>query len=198
MTITKPFTTEGTGTIIPSSRPGSRVQSLTGIIAPTQPGSTPIIEPWKALLVSAARLVPTEDMQIVQMGFTVAYAAGSNDQCDLGILDLFGDVLYHTGLTAGHLNTAGDQFMTIPAFTLNAGQGYYSAFGYGTVGSTPAVLKCSNFAQVPENSGHLTGFGQSSYGYQDTVQWSTASGAIGAPSGYADFGQAVTLVLREW
>jgi hypothetical protein len=92
------------------------------------------------------RFVPKRDMTIVTIAFATSVAAGSNDACDVGILDSSGTKIVSSGATTGKLNaTAGVQSIGISSTPLKAGTVYYAAFAYGAIGSTAAQLASKLF-----------------------------------------------------
>jgi hypothetical protein len=78
---------------------------------------------------------------ILNVGFCVSTAAGSDDPCDVGIYDAAGNRLGSSGSTAGKLNSLGNKTIALQApVQLVKGQVYYAAFACGAIGSTAASL----------------------------------------------------------
>lgn len=88
------------------------------------------------------RFVAYKTVKISKIQFGVTVAAGSNDNCDVGIFS--GDwqtLLASAGSTPGKLNAAGIQTVNLlAAVTLQAGVVYYTAFACGPIGTTAASL----------------------------------------------------------
>lgn len=203
MTQVKPYRIRGSGLILPATRPESRQLSNTGLVAPSSPGFTLAPEPWEPLTVALGRFVPSEDMQITFLEFHVVYAASANDLCCIGILDMYGDVLVASPLTANMLNVVGPQFWA-PAtpYILYGGTPYYVGFGYGAVGGSPASLLTACYAEAPDLEGYGGGNTQQ-FGYQNTLVYTTVDGTLKAPSAavgaiapYVNWGQCVYTYLR--
>ena len=83
-------------------------------------------------------------MLIALIAFVVSTAAGSNDNCDVGILDQNYNTLVSAGSTAGKLNALGVQTVAITPTSLAAGNTYYAAFAAGPIGTTAAALHMTN------------------------------------------------------
>lgn len=77
-----------------------------------------------------SRFVPSRDMTIDTMVFSVSSASGTNDPCDVGIYDsTLGTRIVSSGATSDKLNAgSGRKEVGISATTLAAGTVYYAAF----------------------------------------------------------------------
>lgn len=83
------------------------------------------------------------NLTITKIAFVLTVAAGSNDNCDVGIFNAAGTtLLVSAGSTAGKLNAAAPsvQSVTVTATALAAGTVYYAAFASGPIGTTAASM----------------------------------------------------------
>lgn len=90
------------------------------------------------------RFVTERRMTITKMAFLLTVAAGSNDNCDVGIFDsTLTQLLASAGSTPGKLNAAVPSIQSLNLVTplaLRQGKVYYAAFAAGPVGTTPASV----------------------------------------------------------
>lgn len=200
--MTVPSRNRGNGFSIWSYKPDSSLHSNTGIIAPSKPGWTTTAEPWEEHTISAARFMATEDLQIKFVEFHVVDPAGSNDSCSLGIWDIYGDVIYTSGMVPGLLNVQGARFyQPSQAWNITGGVPYYAGFGYGSVGSSPATILTACYPGAPDLEGY--GGAPQQWGFQDTACFTNSDGTIVNPSlssgpisPHANYGEAAMIFLR--
>lgn len=121
-----------------------RDNGLAGIVFPTSRG-------WRATssAITAGRLcfvrgVPSRPMKIHSITFVVTNAAGSNDACDVGILDANLNILATSGSTSSLLNSTGRKTAVLTSdVVLLPRTVYYAAFSCVTpFGGTAASLAC--------------------------------------------------------
>jgi hypothetical protein len=122
------------------------------------------------------RVVCPLSQTISKLGFAVVTAATADDPCDLGIYDVAGNLLRASGSTLGKLNSTGGKTVPLTApIALVAGQVYYAAMAYGTIGGTIAQIQVTS----PPASGATTMFGIT-LGLSE--QWLLSSGAFPLPN----------------
>lgn len=208
MAITQNKITEGSGNILPAYEPGSRTLSNNGMMAPGEPGHFLGSEVWSANTLSAVRHVPSEDMMLTFLWFYVITAATANDPCHVGIMDVYGDVLWDSGALLGELNSVGDKYITVPSPQAisngsyqQGGKPFYLVFSYGSVGGTAAEILTVNYhGTAPLPHGYSS---PNNFGYMSTAMWLTVNGAITTPTGgpgagYFNYGQAAAMAARHW
>lgn len=115
----------------------------TGFYVPPQGINQAAATPLTASRAYIARFVAPKTMTITKIAFQLTNAAGSNDNCDVGIFDAsLTTLLGSSGSTAGKLNAApGPQTVNLTgSVPLVAGTVYYAAFAMGTIGTTAAQI----------------------------------------------------------
>lgn len=129
----------------------------TGIIVPPSGATANSSIALTASRAYVCRFVAPKPLVVTKIAFTTTVAAGSNDNCDVGIFDsTLTTLLGSSGSTAGKMNAvAGVQTVNLLAsVTLVPGTVYYAAFAYGTVGTTAASM-C--MTAIQGNSANLMG-----------------------------------------
>jgi hypothetical protein len=123
-------------------------QRVGGAIAPGWGGSEPLGSSAAAITAGrlyVARFIPPRDMPVTAIAFALAVNAGSNDNCDVAILDsTYTRVASAGGAVAGKLNAGAAGWISVnltATYIMRQGKIYYLAFSSVTpFGSTAAQL----------------------------------------------------------
>ncbi len=120
-----------------------------GVLAPTTKGWSNGGHTLGANLCYIARLVSSKARTITGLKFVVSTAAGSDDACDVAILDATGARLASSGATTGKLNSTGIKTVTLSASQrIEADTVYYAALSCGAIGSTAATVRGASFGST--------------------------------------------------
>ena len=125
-------------------RPLDRDNGQTGILAPSARGFNAANVALTANRAYVARFVPSRDMTVTLIAFSVEVAAGADDACDVGIYDASYNRIVSSGATTGKLNSQGVKTVTIASTALVAGVVYYAAISTGTQGGSAGQLGGAN------------------------------------------------------
>jgi hypothetical protein len=165
-----------------------------GVLAPTSGLGAATNVTLVANQAFLARFVPSRDMTITKIAFSVTTAAGADDACDVGIFSSdLATLLVSKGATNGLLNGTGRKVVTVASTQLLAGVVYYAAFSCGTLGGSAAVVQGFNI-----NSGSVGQlFGDTIPNLLQAIKSTAhplATGTIGSP---VATNATVLLAIRE-
>jgi hypothetical protein len=155
--------------VVPGAAYGSREVKQAGIIAPTSWVAGTAARGLAANRAFIVRVVPSRDIVVALIAFTVQTAATADDACDVGIYDAAMARLVSSGATTGKLNSTGVKTVAVTATKLNVDTVYYVAMSCGTLGGTAATV---NGAAYFDNFGAIifgTGNGVFEAAVQDTA-----------------------------
>lgn len=118
----------------------------------------------------ARRFVAYKTITITKIQFELAVAAGSNDNCDVGIYSAdWQTLLGSAGSTPGKLNAAAPSLQTLNLLNpvnLQAGVVYYAAFAAGPIGTTAASVSMVGLPNVQAADPFGAGAGQREHTFQ--------------------------------
>lgn len=119
-----------------------------GIIAPSQytgfAGSV-----WTANQCRVSRFVPSRDLTVTKIAFSVTSADAANPATDVGIYDASGAKIVASTAATGIVNSTGVKAVTIAATNLEAGTVYYAAISCaGAPTISCASLTSANVAEL--------------------------------------------------
>lgn len=123
----------------------------TGLLVPPSAGAFGVANAVTASRAYIVRFLSPANVAITKIAFQTTVAAGSNDNCDVGIFNsTLTTLLGSAGSTAGKLNAvAGVQTCNLTATVqLQIGVVYYAAFACGPIGTSAASLLMTQSAQV--------------------------------------------------
>lgn len=127
---------------------GDEFNGQVGALAPSSRGWASISTALStANRLYVARFVPVRDILCARIGFIVSVAAGSNDNCLVGIYDSNGATLLASSLsTASKLNSTGLKAVDLQTpYRLLAGFTYYVGHKIETIGGTAASVIQASF-----------------------------------------------------
>lgn len=132
------------GTWQSPSASASPEEFATGLLAPGAATAEAVPLVATASRAYIVRFVAPAALVVTKIAFSLVVAAGSNDNCDVGIFNAAGTTLLGSaGSTAGKLNAGANTIQTLnllASVALVANTVYYAAFAYGTVGTTAAQV----------------------------------------------------------
>jgi hypothetical protein len=118
-----------------------------GLVTPSGPAWALTTQALAANTSRIGRFVPSRNMTIVSIGFSVTTAAGADDSVDVGIYNsTLANILVHSGATAGKVNSTGAKTIAITPTALTAGTVYYAALSCGALGGTAGVLASLSYS----------------------------------------------------
>lgn len=145
---------------------GSAWKDLIGADADNGQAGVYAGSPWNtgvsALTASTAygtRFVPTRDMTIISIAFSVTVVSGVDVNCDVGIYSsILTTRIVASTAAAGSLNSIGVKNISIASTVLSAGTVYYACMSVASITGSPSVLGCVFGGNTP-NSTKLFGTG---------------------------------------